>query len=92
MGAHDNPNSQANRTTPLTCKQTTSLMAAYLAGELKQAAALALDRHLRACPDCVAFLNTYKKTILLVQSFLNRHPAVPKPARSGCALETKQRV
>jgi len=33
----------------------------YLTGELDAEGALRFEEHLRECPDCVAFLNTYRK-------------------------------
>lgn len=53
-----------------TCKQATSLIADYLAGTLAPEVTSELEHHLGACPDCVAFLKTYKKTIQATQSLL----------------------
>jgi hypothetical protein len=55
-----------------TCKQATSLILDYLTQELDSQTALAFEEHLNDCPDCVAFLNTYKKTLELTQSFLRK--------------------
>jgi predicted anti-sigma-YlaC factor YlaD len=46
-----------------TCQQVTALLAEYVAGELDPATTQVLEAHLRACRDCIAFLNTYKTTI-----------------------------
>lgn len=46
-----------------TCQQVTALLAGYVAGALDPATTQALEQHLRACRDCVAFLNTYKATL-----------------------------
>lgn len=53
----------------LTCKKATSLIIDYLKGELDPEIALLFEEHLSICPDCVAFLSTYKKTVFSVQSF-----------------------
>jgi anti-sigma factor RsiW len=53
-----------------TCKQATSLITDYLAGTLAPEVTSELERHLGVCPDCVAFLKTYKKTIQVTQSLL----------------------
>jgi len=45
-----------------TCQQVTALLADYVAGALDPATTQALEHHLRACRDCVAFLNTYQAT------------------------------
>ncbi len=54
------------------CKKVTSLIQDYITGELEPDIASELEKHLSICPDCVAFLNTYKKTIGLVNSFYNK--------------------
>ena len=46
-----------------TCKQITDLVLDYLAGKLSPTVSRRFSEHLRICPDCVSFMNTYKKTI-----------------------------
>ena len=53
-----------------TCKQAASLISDYLTGALAPEITTELERHLGVCPDCVAFLKTYKKTIQATQSLL----------------------
>ena len=53
-----------------TCKQAVSLITDYVAGTLEPDMTLDLEHHLSACPDCVAILKTYKKTIQVTQSLL----------------------
>jgi Putative zinc-finger len=56
-------------TTPdLTCQQVTDLIADYLAEALDPETTSAFEEHLRDCLDCVAFLNTYKRTSHMVRS------------------------
>ncbi len=52
----------------ISCEQITSLIIEYLNGELDHETSLAFEGHLSFCPDCAAFLNTYKKTIKATQS------------------------
>lgn len=52
----------------MTCKQVTSLIAAYLAGKLDPETTLVFEKHLIDCPDCISFLNTYKKTFHAARS------------------------
>ena len=59
------------RQEPVTCKGATSLIDNYLNGGLAPRVKLLFEDHLRACPDCVAFLNTYRKTLELARSFLD---------------------
>lgn len=67
---------QDGRTKPvkddITCKQATSLIMDYLTGELDSETTSAFEKHLKACQDCLTFLNTYKKTIQLTRSFLHK--------------------
>jgi Putative zinc-finger len=53
-----------------TCKEEVRLIANYLAERLDPTVLAAFEKHLGQCPDCTAFLNTYKKTIEVTKSFL----------------------
>ncbi|MGH7799778.1 MAG: anti-sigma factor family protein [Thermodesulfobacteriota bacterium] len=55
-----------------TCKRETSLISDYLTGELDTETTLAFEEQLCKCSDCIAFLNTYKKTIQNTRSFLRK--------------------
>jgi hypothetical protein len=46
-----------------TCKQIAALIADYLADRLRPAVKQQFAKHLSLCPDCVNFINTYKKTV-----------------------------
>lgn len=50
------------------CEEITSLILDYLTGEINPETASAFEEHLRLCPDCVAFLKTYKKTVQATRS------------------------
>ena len=50
------------------CREITDLLLDYMTGELDPETVAAFEEHLRLCPDCVAFLNTYKKTIQTTRS------------------------
>jgi anti-sigma factor RsiW len=52
----------------MTCQRVTLLIRAYLAGDLTPDVAATLEGHLRHCPDCAAFINTYKRTTQALQS------------------------
>jgi hypothetical protein len=51
-----------------TCKQITDLVANYLNDSLGPRVKRQFDEHLKICPDCIAFLNTYRKTIAVSHS------------------------
>ena len=45
------------------CKQISDLVFDYLNDKLRPDVRREFQQHLRICPDCVHFLNTYKKTV-----------------------------
>jgi hypothetical protein len=47
----------------LTCQRVTDLIIDYLTEVLEPDIRAAFAVHLRNCPDCVAFLQTYKQTV-----------------------------
>ena len=51
-----------------TCKEITALILGYLNDTLSPSVKRDFKRHLRICPDCVSFLETYKKTVAASQS------------------------
>ena len=51
-----------------TCKQMTDLVFNYLNDKLSPDAKRDFQQHLSICPDCVNFLNTYKKTVSVTRS------------------------
>jgi anti-sigma factor RsiW len=61
------------------------LITDYLADRLSPKILAAFEKHLGQCPDCTAFLNTYKKTIEATKSFLKIQTLKlsPKPLRSS---------
>ncbi|MBI2359407.1 MAG: zf-HC2 domain-containing protein [Deltaproteobacteria bacterium] len=71
------------------CKDATSLLLDYLAGTLPPKVKRAFERHLSICPDCVSFLNTYKKTLQLAQSFLRQNISAGKLARVERSLSRR---
>jgi len=50
----------------LTCAEAIAFLGDYLETTLGAQAGAALEEHLRACDECVAYLNTYRKTPDLV--------------------------
>ena len=60
---------------PVTCEQVTGLILEYVSEDLDRATTRAFRSHLRECPDCVAFLNTYKKSIRTARSL--RYQEIP---------------
>ena len=52
------------------CEDKVTLIGDYLSSNLDAQVAAAFETHMQACPDCVAFLRTYKKTIEATRAFL----------------------
>jgi anti-sigma factor RsiW len=78
-------------TPDVTCEQVTELIASYLAGALDPDLASALEAHLRDCDDCVAFLNTYQRTIHAVQALRDEDVPAEMEVRVRQFLETMTR-
>ena len=49
----------------MTCRETIEVLMDYLEAALSSDANRDLERHLQACPPCLAYLNTYRKTVEL---------------------------
>jgi hypothetical protein len=46
----------------MTCKDAIAILADYLDAVLSEEVVQRFERHLRDCPPCVAYINTYKRT------------------------------
>jgi hypothetical protein len=55
-----------------TCKQEVEFIGRYLSADLQDRELSSFEKHLAICPDCLAFLKTYKTTIDLTRNFLTR--------------------
>jgi anti-sigma factor RsiW len=60
----------------LTCQQVTDLIVDYVAGDMPPAIQAVFEAHLRNCPDCIAFLNTYRETLRTARAL--HHEDVPE--------------
>jgi anti-sigma factor RsiW len=49
----------------LTCREVSEFLMAYDDGELSARERTAFDEHLAECPDCVAYLASYRATVEL---------------------------
>jgi len=59
----------------ITCQRVIALLMDYIAGALEIETALILQKHLRDCQECAAFLHTYQATIRATRAL--RDAAVP---------------
>ena len=49
----------------MTCRDFAEFLSQYVSGELAMAERAEFEAHLAECPTCVAYLDTYQKTIQL---------------------------
>ena len=90
-GSSDQSKAAKSGVQPLTCERETALIADYLASNLSSGVLASFEKHLEDCPDCKAFLQTYRKTIEITRSFFDLESAKvrpPKPARRAPTADT----
>lgn len=63
----------------ITCKQLIEFIAAYVEGELEDGARSAFERHLGVCRSCQAYLDSYRKTMKLVDELATDEPVEDVP-------------
>ena len=73
-----------------TCKQMTDLVFDYLNDKLSPNVKRDFQQHLRICPDCVKFLNTYKKTVSVTRSI--RPEGIPPRVKNNILNFLRRRV
>ena len=49
----------------MTCQEFVDFLMAYLDDELEADVRTVFEEHVRACPPCVAYLDTYRETVRL---------------------------
>ena len=64
------------------CQECVEFLADYLDGALPATDARAFEEHLRLCPPCVAFVDTYRKTTTICRDRL----AVEMPVEVGHSI------
>jgi len=47
----------------MTCRELADFLMDYLEGELSSEVRAAFDHHLSLCPNCIAYVKTYRTTI-----------------------------
>ena len=73
-----------------TCGQITALVLGYLTRTLSANVKRDFEHHLTLCPDCVNFLNTYKKTVAATKSV---EPSdIPAPVRDSILSFLRKRT
>lgn len=61
------------------CKELFALLSQYVDAELKAETCAEIEKHLKDCEPCVAFLNTLRKTAELCRQY--KPSELPRPLR-----------
>lgn len=64
----------------MTCRELIDFLMDYTDGTLPSEAKAAFDRHLSVCPSCVAYLDSYRKTVNMAKDALCHEVDEPVPA------------
>lgn len=72
------------------CERMTELILDYLTDRLAARVKSEFEQHLKICPDCVSFLNTYKKTVALSGAVVPE--AIPAKVRSNVLAFLRQKI
>jgi len=72
------------------CKEITDLVLDYLNDNLTPGIKREFMKHLRLCPDCVSFLNTYKKTVAAAGTI--KPEQVPAKVRENALAFLRKRI
>ena len=64
----------------MNCREFTEFLHEYLFGNLSAQERADFDKHLAECPWCVAYLDSYQKTLKLEQAAFSVPEDAPPPA------------
>lgn len=74
------------------CKQIFAMLSEYLDGELPVKNCAQLERHLKGCRPCIAYLDSLKTTVEACRRYkAPRAPALPKQVKAAL-LATVRKV
>jgi anti-sigma factor (TIGR02949 family) len=76
----------------MTCRELIDFLAAYLDGELPADERARFDAHLGECPECVAYLTTYRDTIALAKGACATDPTPDVPERLVRAIAAARKT
>ena len=74
----------------LTCERVTALLIDYITGALDTTMVSAFERHLQRCPDCEAFLRTYRETVRATRTL--RYDDIPEEMQSRIHAFLRQKI
>ena len=70
----------------MNCREFTEFLHEYLFGDLPAEERAEFEKHLAECPWCVAYLDSYKKTILLEKNAFSASEGGAPPADAPAEL------
>ena len=66
----------------MNCREFTEFLHEYLFGNMPAKRRAEFDKHLAECPSCLAYLDSYQKTIQLEKEALSIWEDAPPPAEA----------
>jgi anti-sigma factor RsiW len=67
----------------ISCQELVEFLDDYVVGEIDPARRAVFERHLALCPDCAAYLDSYRKTVGLCRSAAADSAALADPPPAG---------
>jgi anti-sigma factor RsiW len=62
----------------VTCRELIDFLGEYFDGELSLDVRMRFEKHLTACPECSAYLETYRETVKLAKDGFQLDDPVPE--------------
>jgi anti-sigma factor (TIGR02949 family) len=74
------------------CKKVFAALSEYLDGNLPVRSCRELERHLKDCPPCVAYLETLKSTVKACQEYSVGQVPAPSPRVRAALLDAMRKI
>jgi len=74
------------------CKQIFAMLSQFLDGELAAKNCRQLERHLKGCPPCIAYLKTLKTTVEACRRYQAPRPPAPSKQVKAALLAAAQKA
>ncbi len=71
----------------ITCREFAEFLLDYTSGELPEDQKAIFEKHMKMCPPCVAYLESYKKTIEMGRMACEKADDAPPPAAPPALLK-----
>ena len=74
----------------ISCKELVDFVMRYLDGELPEGQRAVFDQHLKDCPPCEHYLDSYKPTVALEKDCAKTPPKLPESLVRGIVEAMKK--